>query len=305
MRVERLLRGMRSLPTLPDVALDVVARLEDPDFDLGSVATRLERDAVLAARLVGMANSAFYGGCRETASVSEAIVRLGARASRSTILSVAIMGTVPRLPDPLSARQFWAFGLGSAICARQLAPDLGYRDADRAYLGALVHRLGDAFLATAERDRYAAAWHVSRESGMELALLLEKEFGIAPTALAAQVLREWGLPAEIADAVEYCHAPDESDDAPELSLLLWTAARVARELGLGFDPVSPHEIPRSAPRSAEPKFHPTLRRELELLGYDGLVGYLESAEDFTARVQRLGDHFAPATSSSSRRRRRA
>ncbi|MFQ5698153.1 MAG: HDOD domain-containing protein [Myxococcota bacterium] len=284
MRVERLLRGMRSLPTLPDVALDVVTQLEDPDFDLRRVAVRLERDGVLAARLVGMANSAFYGGCSEIVSVREAIVRLGARASRSTILSVAIMGSVPRLPEPLSARRFWVFGLGSAICARQIAPDLGYGDADRAYLGALVHRLGDAFLAMAEKNRYAAAWHASQRSGAALALSLEKEFGIAPTALAARVLREWGLPGELADAVEHCHAPDETDEAPELALLIWIAGRVARELGLGFDPVASRESP--AP----------LRRELELLGYDGLVRYLESQEDFTAQVRRLGDQFAPASS---------
>ncbi len=160
--IDALVDQMRELPSLPEAALEALHLLEDPNYDVRAVAGAVSRDPVLAMRIVGMGNSPFFGMGMRTSCVKTAILRLGERETRSAILSVAIMTSFPTLPAPLDVQRFWTFGMASAICSRRLAEDLGYPDSSSAYLGALVHRLGDAFLAISFPRRFAEVWRDSR-----------------------------------------------------------------------------------------------------------------------------------------------
>ena len=192
--VDLLVERMKGLPTLPDAALEALHLLDDPDYDVRSVAGVISRDPVLALRLVGMGNSPFFCMGMRTSCVKTSILRLGERETRGAILSVAIMNVFPRLPAPLDVRRFWTYGLASAVCGRRLAEDLGYPDLSAAYLGALVHRLGEAFLAVSFPKRFSAAWRRSRSQEVDLDEALYKDFDVYPSELCARVMESWGLP---------------------------------------------------------------------------------------------------------------
>ena len=234
--VDLLVERMKGLPTLPDAALEALHLLDDPDYDVRSVAGVISRDPVLALRLVGMGNSPFFCMGMRTSCVKTSILRLGERETRGAILSVAIMNVFPRLPAPLDVRRFWTYGLASAVCGRRLAEDLGYPDLSAAYLGALVHRLGEAFLAVSFPKRFSAAWRRSRSQEVDLDEALYKDFDVYPSELCARVMESWGLPPHVIAGVRECRRPETAADEPLLALVLWTAGWVATELGLGLEP---------------------------------------------------------------------
>lgn len=294
--LDALVEKMRELPALPDFALEGLHLLEDPNYDLRTVADCISRDPVLAMRIVGMGNSPFFAMGTRTSCVKTSILRLGERGTRVAILSVAIMNVFPRLPAPLDVRRFWTFGLASAICARQLSEDLDYPDSSAAYLGALVHRLGEAFLAVCYPKRFAVAWRQARREGVELEETLRSEFEVSPSELCARVLDSWNLPASVVEAVRECRHPETATREPLLSLVVWTAGWVATELGLGL------ESPEDERNVWGVDLGPHMRKELHELGYAKMLDYLLTGGDFVRDVRCLGRLVAGRPSPMTRAR---
>ena len=280
--IEQLVERMKGLPTLPDAALEALHLLEDPDYDVRSVAGVISRDPVLTPRVVSMGNSPFFCMGMRTSCIKTSILRLGERETRGAILSVAIMNVFPRLPAPLDVRRFWTFGLASAICARRLSEDLGYPDLSAAYLGALVHRLGEAFLAVSFPKRFGAAWRRSRTGEVDLDEALHKEFDVYPSELCARVLDSWKLPPHVVAGVRECRRPEIAAEQPMLALVLWTAGWVATELGLAL------EAPEDERNVWKSGLTQHMRTELHELGYARMLDYLLLCGDFVRNVRQLG-----------------
>jgi HD-like signal output (HDOD) protein len=284
--LHQLICQMRRLPTLSEVPLRVLQLLEDPEFSLDEVAGWISRDPVLASRIVGMASSPLFGPGRRTSSVDAAVLQLGQLETRAAVLAIGVMSALPELPAPLSHDRFWAFALGSARCARQLADDLGYPGREEAYMGGLVHRLGEVFLAASFPERYTAAWHRACETGRDLDRCLLDEFGVSHTELCAHVLRDWGLPTEIASAVRDSPAPEESSETPILALILWTSTWLCREFGIG------HRCPLSERHRWNDHLPESIEAELHELGYSSLVSFLLRRPDFAREMARLAGHLS-------------
>ena len=280
--IDQLVERMKGLPTLPHAALEALHLLDDPNYDVRAVAAVISRDPVLALRVVGMGNSPFFCMGMRTSCIKTSILRLGEQETRGAILSVAIMNVLPRLPAPLDVRRFWTFGLASAICARRLAEDLGYRDLSGAYLGALVHRLGEAFLAVSFPKRFGAAWRQSRTEEVDLDEALYKEFDVYPGELCARALESWNLPPHVVVGVRECRRSESDAEQPMLALVLWTAGWVATELGLGLEPP---EDERNVWKSGLSQH---MRTELHELGYAKMLDYLLQCGDFVRDVGQLG-----------------
>lgn len=66
-------------PLLPSIALDLMKLTRQPDVSITEVRTLLERDALLAAKVLQLAQSALYSRGAPVRSLHEAISRLGLR----------------------------------------------------------------------------------------------------------------------------------------------------------------------------------------------------------------------------------
>ncbi len=232
--VEQLIREPERLPTLPSVATRALEELERKDCDFEEVASLVALDPVIAARVLRLANSAFFGAQRKADSVEEAIARLGIRECRSLILTVALMEAVPDLPAPHNAKVFWTLSLASALIAERLARDIGYDRPERAYLAGLVHLLGEAVLAIQFTDRFRRACAVTKRDGLPLAVSLTEEFGCDHAALTAKILERWAFPEPVIDAVRVQFTPTARCSDPLLPCLIVAADGICRDRGLGL-----------------------------------------------------------------------
>lgn len=220
------------LPTLPDVALRAQRMLNDPECSMAEVAELVGRDPVLAARIVAIANSSLYGSGSQPFRLTQAVMRLGSRETRRIVVTVAVMSTVPSLPEPLSLQTFWAMGLGAAVAARKLAEDLKHSDPEFAYLAGLMHAMGPALIAFKRPSEFGRAVELSRERGVELAESVGEVFSLDVATFTAQLLRSWDVPEPVCAAVEFRHRADDAPDDPLLAAILHAAARICRGLGL-------------------------------------------------------------------------
>ena len=278
---EPLLERVDKFPTLPDVVLRVSRALLDPDADLQHVAHMIELDSALSAHLIRAANSPLFGGM-SVDTVGRALGRLGTQQTRNAVITVALLKTVPKLPSPYSVRSFWVLGLASAVVARRIAHDLSYPDPEQAYLAALVHCLGEAYLAIEYTERVRGAMQAWRERGGEFEDYLTQEFGCEVPEITAGLLESWNFPRAITQAIRWHWYPDcaPSDQALLASIVL-AADRLCRDLGLGVADPGPDE--KAWIEDVQHEFEQRLAQR----GYPDLTFYLLDLHDDLREVERF------------------
>jgi len=179
----------------------VVQAINEVRGSAASVAAAVSQDHGLAARVLAVANSAFYGMSRRVVDVGEAVALIGT----GMVQTLAIASSTACL-DPhgmLAGRQEHAVLVATA--ARLLAPAAGVRPSD-AFSAGLLHDVGELLLLQASPTEYASMY-----AGFEThhgQLRAEKEvFGTDHALAGAEHLLDWRVPDVVADAVADHHDP--------------------------------------------------------------------------------------------------
>lgn len=238
--IDAIVQQVDQFPTLPDVALRAMRQLDSEDATLDEITDTISLDQRLAGRIMKLANSPAFGATRPAESLKPAIFRLGMREVRVAVLTVAVMDAIPSLPPPHDLRTFWTLALASAMVARSLADDLGYENPEEAYLAALVHLIGEVFLALQFTQRYEEAIATSRADDLPFECAVVEKFGCDHAAVGARVLLEWNFPPAIIEAVRCQFRPERAETHGLLASLVFASDRMCRDLGLGSD--APKEV---------------------------------------------------------------
>jgi len=207
------LREDLGLPALPEVLVRLDRMLRDPDVDLRKVADLAATDAVLAAQVVRMANSAYYsrGGAILT-GLAPAVQRLGLRALRGLVYALAMPRIFGERGGDFPARELWRHSLTVAALSSEIAASLGLGQElrEEVWLGGLVHDIGALALATIAPREYSRLLHEAASSSdaaqSDLSELERDAFGVDHAEAGGILLRErWRLPDPIPEVAERHH----------------------------------------------------------------------------------------------------
>src|SRR3990170_1458942 len=88
---EKFLDNIKDLPTLPTVVAQVMVTLDQPTSSARDLERLVANDQAIAARLLKLANSAFYGLAGKVTSLSRAITLLGFNTVRSLVLTIGVI----------------------------------------------------------------------------------------------------------------------------------------------------------------------------------------------------------------------
>lgn len=228
-----LLAALRDLPPLPSVVLELVESLGHEELSAAQYAAKISRDQALAAKILRLANSSFYGRGRQVRSVPEAITLLGLRTVRGAVTAAGLTGSFRRHPG-FDQTTFWRHSLGSALCAQALAGELRRDDADVAFTVGLLHDIGRLALANAFAPAYAEVerWRHDRDCNIgdaEYAVL-----GIDHAEIGGLIARQWNFAPAIVDAIRQHHVPPASADL-SLTGIAHVGDAIAHALGLAGD----------------------------------------------------------------------
>jgi len=196
------------LPSLPQVLLELLTLCDRDDVGMAEIGAAVAKDAGVAARLVGVANSPFYSPKRCLQDIDQCLAVLGTGTVRRLALNQAVAELFGRFQknNALDLRYFWFHGLCVAVTARRLARHLGYANDDEAYLAGLLHDVGQLALLTTLADRYP---QMLRNRGDEEALIVQEkaEFGVTHADVGAWLAKRWNLHSLFADSILFHHEP--------------------------------------------------------------------------------------------------
>lgn len=144
------------LPSFPDVVIRIRTALDDPDTTSVDIANILSVDAVLASRILILANSTYHNpGGIKIEGLEAAVGRIGFEKVRTAAIAYAVeqlhasKGLEP-LKDELRAT--WSAGMRLAAMSEVIARQCTKLDGDSAFIAGLLHRIGVLYLFTKYHD---------------------------------------------------------------------------------------------------------------------------------------------------------
>lgn len=216
--VKALLK-VTELGAVPAVATRIAAVTDDPNGSVQDVLRIVKTDPALAARLLKVVNSAFYGLPSQVASLDRAVPMLGL----STVRNLALASSLLRLlrPGALGAhfqtRDIWTHSLAVALAARGLAKASHFPLADEVFVGGLVHDMGLLVACQIVPDQLAQVANESYQSGFNHVDLETRLIGADHQALGLALTTRWKFPPMTRSAIGYHHEPRSLQ--PELQRL--------------------------------------------------------------------------------------
>jgi HD-like signal output (HDOD) protein len=230
-RVVQVLTVLEGLPTVPRVIHEVLRLTADDDASASDLAELIGEDQSLTARLLRVANSAYFGHSREVATVSQAVVLVGFGRVRSAALAVAAHHAL-RGGDAAFSTALWRHALITSEVARHLTAVTASGDPDEAAVSGLLHDVGKLALETICPVEYALCRAKVREGQS----LLEAEtagLGITHAEIGSRLLMHWNLPLPLVLAAAGHHMPEPGEPHSRLVSSVHLASAITNRLQAG------------------------------------------------------------------------
>lgn len=271
------------LPALPQVLLRLLELCRREDSGLDDIARLVAQEAALSARLLALSASASRHGRGAPQALLPCLMQLGLDTARMAIMAE----TVHQVFDGMAAgrgfdlSRFWRHSLGVASLSRRIARASGYPHVEEAYLGGLLHDIGQLALATVAPNDYHAAFS-AREDGTWLTNWEDLTLGLTHVEVGAWLALRWGFDPYLADAMLYHHEPaGQVAAAHPLVRIVWLAHALEGEATL------PETLPLDMDRKALAEMRAEARedvvRSAAFLGVD-LDGAGGAAEEARRRL---------------------
>ncbi len=244
-----------ALQPAPAAALKLLQVTRSEDTAVAEIAQLIETEPALAAKVLKLVNSAYYGFPQRIPSIHRAVTLLGSSTLRQAALHLffyesMIQGGNNGAFDRLF---FWQHSLLVAILSRGIAKRLGHEDPDELYAAGLLHDLGKVILESHGKLSYSDFLSTAGTSGKATRDDESLFFGIAHDRLDALVSETWELPEVVCriQALHHCGLAKSNLEKPQAQevAMVTLADFIAWTQGIGS--ARTHTSPPLAPEVFE------------------------------------------------------
>ena len=246
-RIVEAIEQIGSLPTIPAAAQRAMVLARDERASMREIAEVVSHDQALAATVLKVVNSAYYGLRQSVGTLPLALTVLGVREIINLVLGVSVVSAFPTSSDNelFSREALWRASAQCAHAAKRLAHGVGLgRLASEAFLGGLVHDIGLIVLDEYLHDEFVETLRTAQQKGLELIVAERDRLGTTHASIGAWLAERWAFPEPLVEAIACHHDPEKSSWEPPLTALVHLAelivtlgdqAETAEEVAAGLD----------------------------------------------------------------------
>ena len=197
------------ISSLPEITARIVEVVKNPKSTAQDMHDIVKHDPALAAKILKVVNSAFYGLPSQISSLDRGIVMLGL----SAVKNIALAASLSRLFRPgaiserFAARDLWTHSIAVGVCARLLA-QAGSGQAEEAFVAGLVHDMGLLIEYQLFPEKLKAIAERCEAQPQDFCALERESIGADHQAFGAALAAKWRFPPGLRCAISHHHNPE-------------------------------------------------------------------------------------------------
>jgi HD-like signal output (HDOD) protein len=207
--IRKKLESLTQLPTIPFVISEVLHAVDNVDLSAAALASIIQRDQTLTARVLAAANSPFYGFARRISTIDLAVVVIGLNAIKEIVLSYVIQKFIARIrTDIFDINSFWHYSIFSGAASRYLARKLGYRVAGEAFVAGLMHDIGILVIVQYFPRQFNEIRKLQYMRRFSFVASEKVILHCTHCDVGAWFAEKWNLPSQLCQAIMNHHTPE-------------------------------------------------------------------------------------------------
>jgi putative nucleotidyltransferase with HDIG domain len=226
--------------------VQIVEKLNDPSTTIDHIAEIVSRDMAMTAQFLKLVNSAFFGLSHAVSSPSEAAIYLGIDTIKSLVLAIHTFSQFEDLKscgfnlDALMHHSLRTAGRAGQIARLEYATQTIINEC---FVGGMLHDIGKLLMAANYPKDYERVTRLATGEGLSHCAAEREVFGVNHASVGSYLLRLWGLPVPLVEAIAFHHSPHQSANPAFGALTAVHAANVfEHENDSDFLPVPENEL---------------------------------------------------------------
>jgi putative nucleotidyltransferase with HDIG domain len=196
------------LPTIPVIAQEILSLTDDDLVSVKKLEKIVENDPAISAKILSVANSAYFGFKVPAKTLSSAIFRIGFNNVRNIALGISIMTVLgdDRHKKALNYQRVFNHSITVGLVSKAICKYLKLNFEEEIMIGGILHDIGFLVLNRYFSDIYQKVLHTFKSETS----LLESEkmvFDFTHVDIGNWLAEKWNLPDNVMEATLYHHIP--------------------------------------------------------------------------------------------------
>ncbi|MDA8239483.1 MAG: HDOD domain-containing protein [Nitrospiraceae bacterium] len=206
MKIAEIIEKNVDIPAVPMVAVKIRKLVDDPNADVNAVQEAIMADQALAARVLGIANSVYYGTGRRVDTISAAIMITGFGAIKNLALAVSTRSVYKKFG--LLEQKLWEHSIGASIAAGIIARQVRFSDPEEATIAGLLHDIGKVVMNNSYPERFLMLTETVYNDRVPFEQREQEVFGYGHAAVGGVFAGKWRFSEALCSAISLHHSHD-------------------------------------------------------------------------------------------------
>jgi len=197
------------ISSIKQTVSQIISTINDPKSTAKDLTKLIEIDPPLTARLLKLANSAYYGYAKKISEIQEAIICIGFDAVKELALSqkVCELFKSDEYISGYTRKSLWQHSVAVAICSKLIFRREFQKQGDNIYAAGLLHDLGIIILDQFFHSMFKELLKKAMKKKCNLSEVEKEMLGFDHTEIGKALVIDWGFPDEIAVSINHHHEP--------------------------------------------------------------------------------------------------
>ncbi|MDP6388175.1 MAG: HDOD domain-containing protein [Candidatus Pacebacteria bacterium] len=219
-KAEETIANLEQIPAIPSSVIRLIRILDDPDSSIDDIVSSIETST--CAKVLSIANTAYYSRLRRVESIEHSIAILGRNTVRDIVLGITIssMFSVESY-DILYGeyKKFWHRTITATQLAMMFGKVLRSPNLSKIYTVSLIHDIGELVLLMYLKEDYKKVQEEIEKGNLSPVEAEKKIIGLSHAEIGKLLAEKWNFPEDMTRIINFHVDPQRlKDDLDELKL---------------------------------------------------------------------------------------
>jgi putative nucleotidyltransferase with HDIG domain len=236
-KIRSIAGKISGLPTLPTVISKMIELVDNPRTDTKTLAKLISHDQSLTARILKLANSAYYGFSREISTVDTAIIVMGFNAVKEMGLSLSVFDTFKNIGsiDSFDVNKYWEHSVACGVAAKHMAKEFHLPEPGEVFVAGLLHDIGKMIIIQYLPNEFNEINSLMVEKDIDYSEAELEVIGITHGEIGALIAERWHLPKRISTCIRHHHTPQNAPNYTQEAAVIELSDMICHRVRIGND----------------------------------------------------------------------